>query len=54
MMPLPVRGEAVTDAGLLQLRALKNLESLRLNDTDVTENGIEELRKELPDCKISH
>jgi hypothetical protein len=40
----------VTDAGLVHLQALKNLESLKLLRTKVTKQGIDKLYKHLPKC----
>jgi flagellar basal body-associated protein FliL len=44
----------ITDAGLVHLTGLKNLVSLGLHGTQITDAGIAELKKALPDCKISH
>ena len=42
----------VTDAGLVHLAGLTNLEVLYLYGTQVTDAGLDELRKALPNCKI--
>ena len=42
----------VTDAGLTNLKNCKNLTHLWLHKTKVTAAGIDELNKELPQCKI--
>ena len=42
----------ITDEGLASLYGLKNLESLDLRTTGVTEAGIDKLQKALPNCKI--
>jgi hypothetical protein len=42
----------LTDAGLKQLASHKNLEFLLLLDTKVTEEGVAQLRKALPQCYI--
>ncbi|MBD3285532.1 hypothetical protein GF338_04265 [candidate division WOR-3 bacterium] len=42
----------ITDAGLRHLAGLKNLKELWLTP-NITESGIEELQKALPDCNIS-
>ena len=42
----------MTDAGLKELAPLKNLTSLNLSDTKVTDAGVKELQKALPNCKI--
>jgi hypothetical protein len=43
----------VTDAGLKELAALKNLQWLFLNGTQVTTEGVNQMRKALPQCSIS-
>lgn len=42
----------LTDAGLVHLVGLTNLQRLSLNDTQVTDAGVAELQKALPNCKI--
>jgi hypothetical protein len=42
----------VTDAGLKELAGLKSLQSLDLSRTKVTDAGLKELQKALPDCEI--
>jgi hypothetical protein len=42
----------VTDAGLMELAALKNLTSLSLQRTRVTAKGVAALQKALPKCDI--
>jgi Ran GTPase-activating protein (RanGAP) involved in mRNA processing and transport len=42
----------VTDAGLKELASLKNLSKLDLSDTQVTDEGLKELQKALPNCRI--
>ncbi len=44
----------VTDVGLKELVNLKNLSSLSLSLTQVTDAGVAELKKALPKCDISH
>ena len=44
----------ITDAGLQQLSGLKELQYLYLRGTQITDEAIAELRKALPNCKISH
>lgn len=44
----------VMDAGLKELAKLKNLTSLCLCDTAVTDAAVEELQKALPKCFILH
>ena len=45
---------AVTDDGLKYLKKLTNLTVLFLNATQVTNQGIAELKQALPKCKIIH
>ena len=42
----------VTDAGLVHLKGLTNLEKLYLNSTHVTDAGATELKKALPKYNI--
>lgn len=42
----------VRDAGLKDLAQLKKLMSRNLGNTAVTDAGVEELQKALPDCRI--
>jgi hypothetical protein len=42
----------VTDAGLVQLYGLSNLEDLALDYTGVTAEGVRQLRAALPDCRV--
>lgn len=42
----------ITDAGLKHLHGLKKLELLDLRDTKVTAEGVSDLQKTLPNCKI--
>jgi len=50
---LELDGTGVTDAGLKDLATLKDLRELRLADCKgVTDAGVAELQKALPDCKI--
>ncbi len=43
----------VTDAGLVHVRKLKNLEYLSVKGTQITPEGIEELKRALPDCNVA-
>jgi len=43
----------VTDTGLKNLAPLKNLTTLGLSDTKVTDAGVEKLQQALPKCKIT-
>ena len=47
-------GTKITDAGLVHLRGLANLEVLTLLETQVTGAGVIGLSKALPDCEILH
>ena len=47
-------GQVVTDAGLDHLKGLTKLETLVLNDTQVSDAGVENLEKAWPNCTISH
>jgi hypothetical protein len=42
----------VTDQGLENLHALKNLKDLELNTTEASRAGVEKLRNALPNCKV--
>ena len=46
-------GTKVTDAGLKELKDLKQLTYLQLGHTGVTDDGVADLQKALPGCKIS-
>ena len=43
-----------TDAELVHLKGLTSLETLWLHDTYVTDAGVQDLQKALPNCKIYH
>jgi hypothetical protein len=47
-----LRLASVTDAGLLQLHGLTNLEGLTIRGTAMTEKGLQQLYDALPDCHI--
>ncbi|MCH8047578.1 MAG: hypothetical protein IID44_28110 [Planctomycetes bacterium] len=49
---LDLSGTNVTDAGLQHLKGLKNLRELFLDETDVTDEGVKELQRALPTCRI--
>jgi hypothetical protein len=42
----------VTDAGLKELAVLKDLQTLTLTNTKVTDDGVKALKAALPKCKI--
>jgi hypothetical protein len=44
---------AISDAGLVDLAACKNLRTLYLGETKVSAEGIARLKKALPECDIS-
>ena len=47
-------GTQITDAGLVQLKGLTKLQSLDLSGCEnITDTGIAELQKALPNCEIS-
>ena len=43
----------VTDASLEHFKGLTNLQELALHGTQVTDAGVTELKKALPNCQIS-
>ena len=46
-------GSQITDAGLVHLKGLSSLQTLDLRFTQITDQGIADLKKALPNCKIS-
>jgi len=50
---LDLGGTSITDAGLVHLKGLNKLEMLAL-PKNITDAGVAELQKALPDCKITH
>ena len=44
----------MTDAGLKTLADLRGLKKLDLGKTEVTDAGVAELQRALPDCEIRH
>jgi internalin A len=46
-------GTQVTDAGLKELKELKQLTELHLQRTKLTDAGVKELKEALPKCKIT-
>ena len=45
-------GGSITDAGLVHLKGLTNLQTLNFSGTKVTDAGVAQLKKALPNCKI--
>jgi len=43
----------ITDACIAGLAKLQNLEQVHLTDTKITKAGVAELKKALPNCKIT-
>jgi hypothetical protein len=50
---LDLRGTAVTDAGLKELKEFKDLMLLQLDTRHVTDAGVAELRRALPRCAVA-
>lgn len=52
---LGLKGTGISDADLERLYNLKNLTVLALeNNPDITESGVNQLKKKLPQCKVTH
>jgi hypothetical protein len=49
---LNLKGLEITDVGLKYLATLKRLTMIVFSDPKVTRAALEQLQKELPDCKI--
>ena len=47
-----LRGRKLTDEGLVHVAALKNVVLLNLRDTQITNAGVAELKKAMPNCTI--
>jgi hypothetical protein len=45
-------GTAVTDGGLIHLKGLTGLQELRLANTNVTDAGVAELHRALPNLSV--
>lgn len=52
MIGLDLSYTMITDAGLAALADLKKLQSLLVNDSAVTKEGAEQLKKRLPNCRV--
>jgi len=50
---LELKDTGLTDAGLHELAAFKHLKELKIEKADVSDAAVTELKKELPDCKIT-
>jgi len=44
----------ITDAGMVHLKGLTGLQTLYLNRTKVTDAGISDLQKSLPNCRVQN
>jgi hypothetical protein len=51
---LHLASEWITDVGLEYLEPMQQLETLSLEKTQVTEQGVHRLQKALPNCRIIH
>ncbi|MCF0136922.1 MAG: leucine-rich repeat domain-containing protein [Oscillospiraceae bacterium] len=52
---LGLQNTGINDTGLSSLYSLKSLKTVALEDnTEITAAGVDELKKKLPDCKVSH
>ncbi len=49
---LPLRNTGLTDIAVDDLKSLKALEEIDLSGTKITAEGIETIRKALPNCKV--
>ena len=47
-----VLGSDITDAGLVHLKGLTGLQTLGLGSTKITDAGVADLQKALPNCRI--
>ena len=52
VVAIKLNSPQMTDDGLEHLKGLTNLKLLFLEETKVTDAGVAELQKSLPDCKI--
>jgi hypothetical protein len=52
MQSLLLSGKAITDAAIPHLLGFQNLKQLYLTDTDVSKEGLEILKKGLPECAV--
>ena len=52
VVEVSLRGTKITDAGLVHLKGLTNLQTLNLGGTKITDAGVADLQKALPNCKI--
>ena len=49
---LDIRGTRVSDNGIADLQRLSRLTLLRLKDSAISADGVEKIRKSLPNCKL--
>ena len=54
VVEVDLNGTEVTDAGLVHLKGLTQLQTLGLSFTKVIDEGIKKLQEALPNCKIEH
>lgn len=52
MTTLDLSRTKISDAGLVHLKGLTSLTYLNLSATEVTKEGVEELKAALPNCQI--
>jgi hypothetical protein len=53
LQELMIQGDRITDAGLVHLYGLKNLKEIQVDETSVTQQGVDELKKHLPKVKVT-
>jgi len=49
---LDIRSTSISDDGIAHLKRLRRLTLLRLKDSAISPDGIDEIRKSLPSCKL--
>jgi hypothetical protein len=54
VIALNLNSTKISDVELRKLKAFPQLRDLSLNNTNVTDAGVADLQKALPNCKISH
>ena len=48
----PLDGNKISDDGIERLKGLVNLRWLSIKRTDVTQSGVRDLQRALPECEI--